>query len=466
MKTTIYSAGQFLALILFLGMNFQLHSQTWDYTFGTATGTWNTASGFNTTLLPQPVSGGGSTQLSIGAVAQGSGFYLDNPGLSGFGSGSELRSTASTGVAANKFSIYGYKPSRVFHTAFSVLFGNTLGQSGPKSGDWYFFQGSGALFSNLANASTTLNQSFVSMRFTFSTGGLVRVAYHNGSAWIDISATLPYKIEQGVSYRFEVLANNSSATTDYYIGDYYTLPSGKWDLWINGQLAIAGLSGGGMSPNSQVDSWLFSGEQSTTNFATIFLEDIHYANRLPGSLLPVELVSFFGTKSENGNQLGWQTSSEINNHYFTVEHSTDAWLFSPVTNIEGAGNSNTEITYTYTHQPENTGTSYYRLKQTDYDGTYTYSQVIAVTGTDIAGSPEILSVFPDGAGLSLHFKGNEADYTIRIFSVSGALLHSEHIRTSSGQEELHIPVQLQSGGIYLLQMDNGTEFTASRFLFQ
>ena len=89
-----------------------------------------------------------------------------------------------------------------------------------------------------------------------------------------------------------------------------------------------------------------------------------------GQPFPISLVSFSGALSSDNSEvlLNWSVASQINNDYFEIQRRTDMSDWETIEVIEGAGNSNTETTYnSIDHQPVN-GVSYYRLKQTDYDG--------------------------------------------------------------------------------------------------
>jgi hypothetical protein len=90
-----------------------------------------------------------------------------------------------------------------------------------------------------------------------------------------------------------------------------------------------------------------------------------------GSSLPVILYSFFANcNNQNQVDVSWTTGSEINNDYFTVERSSDGLSFEEVARLSGAGNSNTPLHYKITDETPVKGVSYYRLKQTDFDGKY------------------------------------------------------------------------------------------------
>jgi hypothetical protein len=97
--------------------------------------------------------------------------------------------------------------------------------------------------------------------------------------------------------------------------------------------------------------------------------------------LPIELISFEGITKNGYNHLFWKTASESNNDYFTIEKTQDGINYNTVININGAGNSNTTLSYDYIDYNVDNTINYYRLKQTDYDGKYAYSHIITLDNT-------------------------------------------------------------------------------------
>jgi len=97
--------------------------------------------------------------------------------------------------------------------------------------------------------------------------------------------------------------------------------------------------------------------------------------------LPVELILFEAKKNSQIVNLRWSTASENNNDYFTVERSSDMFQFDKVAMVKGAGTSTMQSNYITTDPFPLEGISYYRLKQTDYDGKFTYSQIISIEFT-------------------------------------------------------------------------------------
>jgi predicted RecA/RadA family phage recombinase len=111
------------------------------------------------------------------------------------------------------------------------------------------------------------------------------------------------------------------------------------------------------------------------------------------SVLPVRFSSFSGKNINNSNQLQWQTNSETNNNQFDIERSRDGHTFENAGSIPGAGNSTSIKHYSFTDSSPFSGTNYYRIKQTDFDGRFEYSKIIALINKE----NKSLSIFPNPA---------------------------------------------------------------------
>ena len=98
-----------------------------------------------------------------------------------------------------------------------------------------------------------------------------------------------------------------------------------------------------------------------------------------GSALPIVLVSFEGEVIGNSVKLDWIVASQVNNDYYTIEKSLDAYNWEELAILPGAGNSNQEMSYTIYDENPIIGHNYYRLTQTDYDGKFESFRPIAVT---------------------------------------------------------------------------------------
>ncbi len=110
--------------------------------------------------------------------------------------------------------------------------------------------------------------------------------------------------------------------------------------------------------------------------------------------LPVELISFDAQANQDEHvvELSWATASEIDNDFFTIEKSqnNDRWTVAEI--VPGAGNSSQPLNYHVVDRDPHPGVSYYRLKQTDFDGASSYSDIVAVT---IGDFNKQIALFPN-----------------------------------------------------------------------
>jgi len=95
-------------------------------------------------------------------------------------------------------------------------------------------------------------------------------------------------------------------------------------------------------------------------------------------VLPIELIDFAATCEGDAVLVRWNTATERNNDLFTVERSVDASIWAPIEQLPGAGNSQYMTHYEIRDMEPGVTVRYYRLRQTDFDGTSTYSSVVAV----------------------------------------------------------------------------------------
>jgi hypothetical protein len=168
--------------------------------------------------------------------------------------------------------------------------------------------------------------------------------------------------------------------------------------------------------------------------------------------LPVELIDFTAKTDNDLVLLSWATASETNNNYFTLEKSNDDVQFVEFANIAGAGNSNSINKYTYfDDSPYNV--NYYRLKQTDFDGKYSYSDIVSVSYAKNSTSYTV-SPNPAKQGTNLQisaFDNSDTPKIISLFSITG-----EKILETTSNGSLNIPLDMQlAKGVYFVIISGG-----------
>ena len=186
--------------------------------------------------------------------------------------------------------------------------------------------------------------------------------------------------------------------------------------------------------------------------------------------LPIDLLSFTAALNERREvDLVWVTASEINNDYFTVERSQDLIHYETVTTRDGAGNSNQPITYTDVDPRPYSGISYYRLKQTDFDGSYTYSAPVSVS-LDQASAFDV-AVFPNpGTAGNLYatvsgLQGKMLSW--KLENLSGQRLwHMQQSLPGTGSIQQKLPLPVLPGGVYLLNVSDGSRQKTLRVVLE
>ena len=170
--------------------------------------------------------------------------------------------------------------------------------------------------------------------------------------------------------------------------------------------------------------------------------------------LPVELMGFSGVCTAEGIALQWQTASEHDNALFLVEREVDASGFVPIGQVEGAGDSNAALSYSFTDEHPAPGANYYRLQQTDLNGEQATSAVIAVQcGWN---GPDVLCSTASGELTVTVGTANDGglDHSITLFDATGRPTFSA--LTGSGRT-LTINTSAYATGICLLVISNTRE---------
>lgn len=167
--------------------------------------------------------------------------------------------------------------------------------------------------------------------------------------------------------------------------------------------------------------------------------------------LPVTLLNFNASLNNKQVLLKWATSTEFNNNYFEVERSADHQNYHSIGKIKGAGNSNRLNEYTSIDRAPLEGVNYYRLKQTDADGKFSYSKVIAVK---FAGNGSSLSIFPNPVTnfVTLSFRPNAGNMVARLVDVNGRIVVQMSGDINGINQQLNAHLSKIPAGFYVLKL--------------
>jgi hypothetical protein len=226
--------------------------------------------------------------------------------------------------------------------------------------------------------------------------------------------------------------------------------------WISGSTSAAS----GTNPYTQL----------TSNISTLTPFAIGDAS----STVPVKLISFTAVKNKADVDVTWQTASEMNNDHFDIERSTDGKQFSTIGEQRGAGTSRDIIAYAFTDHTASqaflqSNILYYRLKQVDIDGNYTYSDIVNVANA-VPGQFEIVSVKPNpfASGFELNYLSSSlAPVTIEITDVIGKMVFSRDIQVSKGANTFTMPADIDlKDGVYFVRLMQNNDFKMVRVVKQ
>ncbi len=175
------------------------------------------------------------------------------------------------------------------------------------------------------------------------------------------------------------------------------------------------------------------------------------------SPLPVNLVDFQATRQQEDVVVSWITDLEKDNAYFSVERSSDGSAFSEIGKVDGKGNSTQLNTYRFVdNQAKNAGvnTLYYRLKQTDFNGTTVYSNIRSVVLDGVTQA--VVEVFPNPAYQQVTVKAIGTNQ-LTIRNANGVTILRRAFNSNTSVELNQLPA-----GIYLFQVFDGSRYTTQK----
>lgn len=198
------------------------------------------------------------------------------------------------------------------------------------------------------------------------------------------------------------------------------------------------------------------------------VEDIFIA-KLGTNVVPVELTSF-SAENNNGNVvLRWSTATETNNAGFEIERSQDGRNFVKIGFITGNGTTVSACNYAYTDANIESPSYYYRLKQVDYDGSVSYSNVIEISGImEMRYSLNQNYPNPFNPSTAISFElGAKSTISLVIFNNLGEQVYEiSRNDMSAGRHTMNFDGTKLTSGIYLYQLratsESGETFVSSK----
>ena len=211
---------------------------------------------------------------------------------------------------------------------------------------------------------------------------------------------------------------------------------------------LNGVTVGGYSAPATVD---IDGDGNVDLFIGNNAGNVSYYKNT-STVLPLQLIDFTGSRQPDHNQLQWKTADEVNTQQFGIERSSDGVSFTTIGTIKAAGGGNNS--YNYQDKTIYNNKVYYRLKMSDIDGHFTYSNIIWINSQQTG----IVSLYPNPAREWVNISiGNSGmiNTTATLYSSDGILLQKILITAPQQQINTHKLAK----GIYVLKFGDGTVST-------
>ncbi len=163
-------------------------------------------------------------------------------------------------------------------------------------------------------------------------------------------------------------------------------------------------------------------------------------------VLPVSMTSFTAAETQQKIKLNWQTATETNNEFFTIERSTNQNQWLELKKIKGAGTSTDLHNYEAYDESPVSGTSYYRIKQTDFNGNTSYSETRSVR---YESKNKSLSVFPvpnTGNSITINGISEFRNHELQVVNAAGAKVFAKSLTNAT----VELPSLVK--GVYFLRI--------------
>lgn len=289
----------------------------------------------------------------------------------------------------------------------------------------------------------------------------------DGGTWVGLASISSFNLYECVSTTVTGLTIGNSYTLQFYGACF-----GTGTIWANQDPSNLTISVGATSQLYIIPMAASTWNTYTLNFTATASTMVLTASNLSGNtyasldgfmfinpLLPIELSSFEAVCNNNVLEIEWTSLSEINNDYFTIERSSDAVNYEALGRVNGNGNSNTIINYTWIDDNPLSGTAYYRLKQTDFNGAFEYLGV--KSATCVQGGN--ISIYPNPFENNFTVQLSEnTTYpnTVEVIDYLGRIVYSKTIETNLTV----IAIDELSLGTYFVKVHNETMHVVERIV--
>ncbi|MBP7272364.1 MAG: M36 family metallopeptidase [Saprospiraceae bacterium] len=301
-------------------------------------------------------------------------------------------------------------------------------------------------------------------------GGRVEVSTNNGSSWTDVGSLMT---QNGYNGTFGDGTNTKGfiGNSNGYIQTIVNLSSYagqnlriRFRFTADSNTAATGANIGWYIDDVTLTAYtgLINTGNITINGAAAGTDNV-CIKILPSSLLATNLISFTGEPKETYNRLHWRTLQDVGVKNYTVERSINQREFVSIGSVVAIhDNTTASKQYNFNDNQPLDGVCYYRLKVNQFDGTYEYSDVIA-----IVRAADDISVYPNPAqhSLTVSYKSsNSTDATLKIIDPLGRVVQHTTHSVVVHNNNLSVDITNLPAGTYLLQIEQDNRTKSTRFI--
>ena len=280
------------------------------------------------------------------------------------------------------------------------------------------------------------------------------------------SAYIMADVSESVDIEFAFNVNqsgNGDPSDRGYV--YHSIDGGEWELdtaWTaGGSPAVYGLTTTvSLEYGHYVQFMVTLATDDKTEFWAIYdggisasdgddsNNNIHAYETEPESGLPIALVHFTGISEKGTVILNWSTASEVNNDYFMIEKSSDGEIFSEFAKVDGAGYSSNILSYEYIDENP-ADLNYYRLRQYDFDGKTSCSNIIKVSLSE-TGNDQVQISCSQGNVYIMANSTSDGLMKLKIYNLSGAVVFESEYSIEKGSSTHTIAPSIVRNSIYIV----------------
>jgi hypothetical protein len=199
-----------------------------------------------------------------------------------------------------------------------------------------------------------------------------------------------------------------------------------------------------------------------TGAPTMYVDDI----TVTSPVVPVELVSFSANVIDNKVSLTWETATELNNAGFEVQRSIDKVNFAAVGFVKGNGTTTESHSYSFVDNITNSGTYYYRLKQTDFSGSYEYSNIIEAIGqpTEFSLSQNYPNPFNPTTTISFSLPVQSQVHLLLIDVLGNVVKDVAEGIYEAGTHKVTLDASNLASGVYFYKLEAGNFISIKKLM--